>query len=222
MSVRIDELTGNEQAVLLVLMAECRPVPNPELAQLGPKLEPRSRTKLKDRGLIEVTPGRPMKITLANNGWGVCAKIIESGEAPLRPSSQGKALYTLLRSLHRFFTQRDLVLADVFGPVRDDEAKPIAPAAPVVDISESTVEQQVRSAYHRLVARPGGWVGLALLRNELAHIPRTELDAALRQLFRAPGVTLIPEENQKVITAEDRAAAIEIGDQSKHLIAVQS
>jgi hypothetical protein len=38
-TVAPDELTGTEQAVLLVLMAECRPVPNPELNTLGPVLE---------------------------------------------------------------------------------------------------------------------------------------------------------------------------------------
>jgi hypothetical protein len=220
-SVQIDELTGNEQAVLLVLMAECRPVPNPELAQLGPKLEVSSRTKLKDRGLIDVTAGRPMVVELTDSGWQICAQIIRAGVVPPKPSSQGKTLYTLLRSLHRYFTQRELVPADVFGPAADEEphgARPRPAAIPTV----STVEEQVRGAYDRLVVRPGGWVGLAQLRNELAHIPRADLDAVLRQLYRTPGVTLIPEENQKVITADDRAAAIEIGDQDKHLIAVQA
>jgi hypothetical protein len=219
--IQCDELTGNEQAVLLVLMAENRAVPNPELAQLGPKLEPGSRKKFEDGGLIEVTPGRPMKIELLSDGWKLCGEIIKAGEVPRSPSSQGKALYTLLRSLNRFVTQRDLALADVFGMANEEEAGLIGVAAAAAPTG-SAVEDQVLSAYRRLVARPGGWVGLALLRNELAHIPRAELDIALRHLYRTPGVTLIPEENQKVITAEDRAAAIEIGDQHKHLIAVQS
>jgi hypothetical protein len=41
-------------------------------------------------------------------------------------------------------------------------------------------------------------------------------------MYRSPGVSLIPEENQKTLTAEDRAAAVEIGDQDKHLIAIEN
>ena len=41
--------------------------------------------------------------------------------------------------------------------------------------------------------------------------PAGELDAALQTLNRTPGVSLIPEENQKVLTAADRDAA-HLGD----------
>ncbi len=44
---------------------------------------------------------------------------------------------------------------------------------------------------------------------------------ALHALYRTPEVSLIPEENQKVLTAADRAAAVVIGDQNKHLIAIE-
>ena len=36
-----------------------------------------------------------------------------------------------------------------------------------------------------------------------------------------PGVSLIPEENLKVLTAADRDAAIVIGDHAKHLLAIE-
>jgi hypothetical protein len=73
-----------------------------------------------------------------------------------------------------------------------------------------------------LVARPGGWLGLVKLRAELSDVPRADLDAALVRLYQAPGVSLVPEENQKTLTTADRAAAVEIGLQDKHLIAIQS
>ncbi|MET0702307.1 MAG: hypothetical protein ABWY93_21855, partial [Mycobacterium sp.] len=60
------------------------------------------------------------------------------------------------------------------------------------------------------------------LRAELPEVTRPELDAALTRMYRTPGVSLIPEENQKTLTAEDRAAAVEIGDQAKHLIAIEN
>ena len=77
-----------------------------------------------------------------------------------------------------------------------------------------------RSAYADLAPRPGGWVSLTRLRAELSDADRGDIDTALRTLYRAAGVSLIPEENQKVLTTEDRHAAVLIGDQSKHLIAI--
>ena len=53
MSVTPADLTGTERAVLLVLMAESRPVPNPDLIALGPRLEKTGRDKLNNLGLIE-------------------------------------------------------------------------------------------------------------------------------------------------------------------------
>jgi hypothetical protein len=41
-------------------------------------------------------------------------------------------------------------------------------------------------------------------------------------MYRLPGISLIPEENQKTLTDQDRAAAVAIGDQDKHLIAIES
>ena len=57
MSVDPEELNGTMQAVLLVLMAEARPVRNPELAILGPELRKQDRDDLVRDGLIEVTTG---------------------------------------------------------------------------------------------------------------------------------------------------------------------
>lgn len=230
MSIAINELTGTEQTVLLTLMAECRVVPNPELASLGPSLEKPGRDKLVRYGLIEVTkPGRAMALELTDKGWQTCRRIIEAGEAPHGSKPQAKALYTLLRSLNRYFVRNDLVLSEVFGPASAAvlesvaaEPHPVAPVAPAPAPRADIAEHQVRSSYQRLAANPGGWVGLVRLRAELAGLSRAEQDVVLRQLFRAPDVSLIPEENQKVLTAEDRAAAIEIGGENKHLIAIDA
>jgi hypothetical protein len=205
-SIDPEELTGTEQAVLLVLMAEARPVRNPDLAVLGPKLDKQNRERLIERGLIEITATKPaMTLDLTDRGWKTCAAII-GAEAPERPSGQGKALYTLLGALRRYFDREDLAPADVFVALDD-----------AVD-----VESRVRSAYVKLAARAGGWVDLARLRAELPDVSKRELDDALTQMQRTPGVSLIPEENQKTLTDEDHAAAVEIGNQARHLIAIES
>lgn len=215
MSIDPEELTGTEQAVLLVLMAEARPVRNPELSALGPELKKRDRDRLAQRGLIEVTTeNRAMVLELTDRGWATCAKLF-GADTPARPSGQGKALYTVLRALRRYFDRDDLAPGEVFFPI-DDHALAGEP-----DVLGDQIEVEVRAAYVRLAARAGGWVDLVRLREELSDVSRHDLDGALTRMYRIPGVSLVPEENQKTLTARDHDAAISIGDQAKHLIAIE-
>jgi len=215
-SLEPEELTGTEQAVLLVLMAEARPIANPELSTLGPELKKNYRDRLEEHGLIVVTkPDRSLVLELTDKGARTCARLI-GADTPDRPSGQGKALYTLLRALRRYFDREDLAPGDVFLPL--DAHPPEGDPDPLGD----DIEARVRAAYVRLAARAGGWVDLVRLRAELPDVSKRDLDDALTRMYRSPGVSLIPEENQKTLTAEDRAAAVEIGDQDKHLIAIEN
>ncbi len=215
MSLEPDEMTGTEQAVLLVLMAEARPVRNPELPTLGPELKKRDRDRLQGHGLIEVTTvGRSMVLELTDKGAATCAKLF-GAETPARPSGQGKALYTLLRAMRRYFDREDLVPGDVFLPL--DAHAPEGDPDPLGD----DIEARVRSAYVRLAAYEGGWVDLVRLRAELSDVSKPDLDDALTQMYLVPGVSLVREDNQKTLTAADHAAAVEIGNQPKHMIAIQ-
>jgi hypothetical protein len=200
------DLTGTERSVLLVLMAESCPVPNPDLLALGPKLDKPGRDKLNTLGLIESDrSGGRFVHELTDRGWRLCHDILAAGPPP-RSTGPAKTLYTVLGALDRYLRRADLSLADLFG---SDQPTP------------ATVEDRVRRAYAGLTPRPGGWVSLTRLRIELADTRRADVDAALHTLFRAPGVSLIPEENQKVLTAADRDAAVVIGDENKHLIAIE-
>ncbi|OBB17929.1 hypothetical protein A5761_08985 [Mycolicibacterium setense] len=217
MNVTPDELTGTEQAVLLVLMAESRPVPNPELERLGPKLDKPQRDRLNRLGLIETTGTRPLVHELTDAGWALCRALFGAAPPP-RSSGQGRAMYTLLNALHRYFEHAELVPADVFLPPEEPE-EPARAAAPT---PEAAPDIQLRTAYSGLAARPGGWVSLLRLREAVPGLTRPTVDAALISLYQQPGVSLIPEENQKVLTPADREAAVEIGNQDKHLIAIES
>jgi hypothetical protein len=215
-TINPDELTGTQQAVLLVLMAECRAVRNPELEALGPRLDKESRVQLNSRGLVESTlVSRTWVHELTDTGWATCRRIIGS-DTPPRSSGQGKALYTLLRGLDRYLTGADVPLSEVFAA-----PPPAAPEAEPASSPVSDAEQLVREAYARLAQRPGGWVALVRLRAEIPQLPHVQLDDVLRRMYRIPGVHLIPEENQKVLTGDDRSAAVAIGDQDKHLIAIE-
>lgn len=211
-----DDLNGTEAAVLLVLMAEASPVKNTELKALGPELSKTTRDKLKNSGLIEVnTSVRPMTLELTDKGWRICGDLI-GGDPPARSNGAGKAMFTVLAGLRRWLDRTDSRPADVFS-ARGDEPAPVEKTEATVDI-----EASIRGAYTRLAREPGSAVRLSRLRNELRDISRSELDEALARLRRAPDVSLIPEENQKTLTDEDRAAAVVVGNQHNHLLSIES
>lgn len=82
------------------------------------------------------------------------------------------------------------------------------------------IEGTIRDTYERLANRPGGWVGLAQIRAEVAST-RAEMDAALSRLAVMPDIRIIPIANLKSLTPEDRAAAIHLGGELKHAIAIE-
>ncbi len=206
------DLTGTERAVLIVLMAESRPVANPELAALGPALDKPGRDKLNALGLIESerVKGRYVH-ELTDRGWALCRDIVAAGPPP-RSTGPAKTLYTVLGALGRYLQRSEVSLAELFWPAETSEAE---------TSQDRTLEDRVRVAYARLTPRPGGWVRLAELRAALDDV-RGDVDTALTALSRAPGVSVIPEEDQKKLTPDDRAAAVIIGDRPKHLIAIEA
>ncbi|MEK8072412.1 hypothetical protein [Rhodococcoides navarretei] len=210
-----EDLNGTEAAVLLVLMAESSPVKNSELKTMGPELAKPSRDKLKNAGLIEVNSSvRPMTLELTDKGWRTCGELI-GGEPPARSTGAGKAMFTVLAGLRRWLDRTDSRPAEVFSP-RGNEPAPVDETDKAVDI-----EASIRAAYARLAHEPGSTVRLSRLRNELRDIPRTDLDDALARLRRAADVALIPEENQKTLTDEERAAAVVVGNQQNHLLSIE-
>ncbi|KQU36410.1 MULTISPECIES: hypothetical protein [unclassified Rhodococcus (in: high G+C Gram-positive bacteria)] len=224
-----NELTGTEVSVLMVLMAEARAVRNPELSTLGPELKKPHRDHLASLGLIEVgKQGRTMTVELTDKGWKHCSDLMGT-QAPKGAAGPGKALFTVMAGLGRWFHRDDVRPAEVFFP-RDTPTSITAPptppnaiVAPAVrsELSAADVEQRIRSTYADLAREPGAWVRLSRLRPALSDISRTDLDEALARLRRAPDASLIPEENQKTLTDEDRAAAVDVGNQQNHLLAIE-
>lgn len=86
---------------------------------------------------------------------------------------------------------------------------------------EQDIEQRIRTTYTALAATPHGWVSLGRLRGALADVPRAAMDEGLRRLDLVHGVFLVPEPNKKTLSDAERAAAIRIGGEDKHLIAIE-
>jgi hypothetical protein len=85
---------------------------------------------------------------------------------------------------------------------------------------EQLLRTRIVNAYDALVGEPKGWVSLTDLRPFFGDVPRAAVDEALRKLSREPGVNIVPESNQKILTDEDTAAALHLGGQEKHLLAI--
>ena len=216
-----DDLTPSEILVLLTLMAESRPVTNAELKALGPELRADSRRKLNRLKLVETdTRTRPFTHELADDGWARCYEEL-SADVPPRANPAARTLYTMLRALRRHFDRHDLRPADVFlaAEISEDttESEPVR-AVP----DGSDLEDRIRAAYARHAARPGAWVGLADLRSALSGVAKDEIDRALVRMYKFPDVHLVPEEIQKMLTEGDRAAAVVIGNQDKHALAIEA
>jgi hypothetical protein len=205
-----ERLGVKQRAVMLVLMAEGRELSNTEMAERhGLRLDGTQRVHLNKLGLVESSRagGRaPYVHELTDLGWRWCAEELKSGRPRVqREESLGKALYAVLAGLGRYLDHIEKGPADVFH---------VRPA--------ESVEARIRATYEKLADRPGDLVSLTDLRDELGGTPRAEVDKALLQLNVVRGVTLAPRENQRLLTRRDHDAALRIGTQDNHLLAIES
>jgi len=237
------EFSLPERAVLLTLMSLGREVSNPELKQLiSTDLTGKSRTRLNQEGLVASRKeGRAFVHELTDKGWRWCADEL-GNPPPKRSGSAGGALYAVLAGLKRFLDRADLRPADVFGPPASATPAPVPPVAgatpsgarpaatapsgvPVAapGVPAADLAERIRVAYRRLARHPRDWVSLTDLRQQLgADAPHDQVDAVLRELERTREANLVPQANQKVLTAADHAAAVRIGMEDTHLLSMEA
>ncbi|MCG5450510.1 hypothetical protein [Micromonospora hortensis] len=232
----VPHLTPNQINALVVLMVEARRLTNVELKELaGFTLTGKDNTKLVDLGLVDTDrTHRPFAHELTEQGWRV-ARQLHTAAPPKQGGSTTRSLFVVLSNLHRsldrlrvshgdFFKQTEATAAPATSePLREapaPAAPAAAPAAAAAPVSAVQVEALVRSAYRDLAAAPGAWVGLADVRDRLADTDRATLDAALRAMVGREDVRIIPVANTKSLTARDRAAAVRIGNEDNHALAI--
>ena len=213
-----DGLTPSESAILLLLMAEAREISNPELKERYKfTLDGRSRIKLNDlRYVASRKVGRAYAHQLDDKGW-----VRVRDELVLR-SPRAYAIGAALAALHDSLRRRVLPrtpyrnLGEMFSRAED-----VAPDGSFGSGDDKgTLDERIRQAYASLADQPGAWVSLARLRPLMADVDRAVLDEALRRLNREPDVNIVPESNQKTLTAEQIDAAVDIGGRDKHLLAI--
>jgi hypothetical protein len=101
------------------------------------------------------------------------------------------------------------------------------PSAPAVDSSQNvppapaaaSVDDRVQAAVtDALGGQSGGLLSLAKLRDQLADVPRADVDAALLRLDRARAIQLEPDPHRLALTDRAKAAAIPLGGEDMHLV----
>jgi hypothetical protein len=212
-----DDLTASESAILVVLMAEAREVLNTELVErYGLDVRKPQRDKLTRLHYVASRrSGRTYALQLDDKGWVHMQNDLNfslRGAAAL-----GAALTALQASLRDRVLARSgcATLAELFALSDVRASVPTAAPAP-----SGPLTARIISAYQALAEEPGAWVSLGRLRPFFADIPRDRLDDSLRLLSREEGVNIAPESNQKTLTEADIKAALRLGGQENHLLAI--
>jgi hypothetical protein len=206
-----DDLTPSDSAILIALMAEARAMLNTELVErYGINVEKSRRDKLNRLQLVRSEKsGRTYLHELDDKGW---VRVQDDVDVS---SPKARAIGGALNALHVNLRERVLSrsgyrsLGEMFS--RTDITPPERP---------SNLDLRLRNAYAALAAEPRAWVALSRLRPFFGDVPKADVDEALRRLSRAADVNLVPENNQKTLTDADRAAALHLGGQEKHLLAI--
>ncbi|GAB3425253.1 hypothetical protein [Flindersiella endophytica] len=213
MVVQLEALSTKERAALFVLLAEARELTNAEIEErVGFRLSGQARMRLNDLKLVESRKaGRMYVHELTDAGWYRCTDELSANWGSAAKPME-RALYTLLHALGRYLDRSDRSLADLFAPSR-----------PAEDSGPETrsIEASIFAGYQELAGEPGDFIKLSQLRRELASIGRDELDATLDRLYQEQYVNLIPQSNQRALTAADRESALRIGGEDKHLISIE-
>jgi hypothetical protein len=192
-------------------MGLSRSVSNTELHELaGIRIDGAVRRDLNEQRLVvstRVKGNAPFVHELTEAGWSRCRDLL-TADRPERPGPLGHALHVVLAGLDRYLSRTNLRLEDVFQPA--------------TEITRDEIEPHIRDAYATLARRPGDLVRLAQLRPMLDGAAREDVDGVLREMSRAKQALLVPDSNRKMLTDDDHAAAIRIGGEDNHLLAIEA
>lgn len=154
MAIIAANLSVRERAVLFALLAEARPVVNPELAErIGFRLHGARRRRLNELGLVKSHKrGRAYAHELTETGWRWCALELAGGttghgaEAG-RGTAIERALYAVIGSIGRHLEATGPSLADVI--VQLPAANPER---------QQTAHRPEYQGTHRGTSRDIGWI----------------------------------------------------------------
>jgi hypothetical protein len=204
-----DRLGNKATAALLALMGLGGKASNTDLEPVvGFRLDGPERRRLNELDLVisHREGNKAFVHKLTRQGWAWCADEL-SAERPPQAYSLGGALYAILSGLRRFLDRNNTQLKDVF-------------TAPEANLGDG-LAAQIRKAYGKLARSPREYVPLADLRPLLDGATKDDVDRVLKDMSRARQAYLAPDSDRKNLTDADHAAAVRIGGEDSHLIAIE-
>ncbi len=181
---------------------------------IRPEVKKPDREALLRAGLIASEKrdrsGRWLEMT--DKGWAWAADHLDA-DLPKRSTAGSAILQAWLKRLKAFMEARGLALADILGPQQPAERQPIDYPA---------VRQRIRKAYLELTGgRLNTRAHLSDIREKLKDIDRATLDEALKRMQREQEASLYQLDNRIEITEADRAAAIYVGREPRHILWIE-
>ncbi|MEU7477755.1 hypothetical protein AB0A63_17320 [Lentzea sp. NPDC042327] len=197
-----EKYASSAKAVLMVLLLENREMANTEFTvQRKIKFGRADREALNRDKLIESsTDVTPYTHRITDEGIEWCITDLTESEMPARMGPQARALLEMVRRFVPFLRQKGL-LAEA--------------------IRSRDLEDLIKQVYLELGDGYQDWVRLAKLRPRLDGAEREEVDQTLLKMVKDGSTHLVASANRKVLTDEDHAAAIRIGGEDKHLVAIE-
>ncbi|XVU22771.1 hypothetical protein ACQPZJ_36685 [Actinoplanes sp. CA-054009] len=199
------ELTGAEYVYLILLDKAGRELSNTEMdKRYGVRLVSPAYEKLNASGFVSSdTTRRPYRHSLTKKGVDELAVPLSIDQDQAEPGER------------RSFRER-LYWAGLVAQQNDKAGAPVAGngAAP------ADLDGRIRATYAKLAAAPGEWVDLTALRPLLADVSKADLDKALTRMLDASDVRLEPEPFGHRVGAEERRAAVHIGGEDRHKLAI--
>lgn len=197
---------------------------------IRPEPSPADRRALEAARLI--TMGKRTRqgipIALTDHAWSWAADNL--GTALTINTNAGTAiLHGWLTRLDAYMRTQNVALADILGPQRprrsDDETPAETPAEtpPAAPPSTRPADQAARARIRAACLDLAGGalntrVLLRDLRAKLPDIDRATLDAALKRMEQDDEVSLMPLDNRIEIGEADRAAALHVGREPRHIV----
>jgi hypothetical protein len=184
--------------------------------KVRPVIEKVEREALKAADLIDFRKekGGAYFITVTDRGWDWAEQHLSD---PLPEKTFGGAfvLRAWLSRLHSFLKARDLRLAEVLA---EQLTKPPADESSPRSLNYSDLRDRIRTAYREVAGGFDQRVLLRDLRPKLADIDRRQVDAALMQMLRDQEASLMQLDYRPDVTDEDHEAALQIGNEPRHII----
>jgi hypothetical protein len=192
---------------------------------LKPEVERAEREALRQAGLITFDKRvRPFKLEVTDRGWRWAEEHLADA-LPDKTYGGAFVLRAWLTRLRAFMQARDIGLAEIlaeqaerrFPSVESQRAAQPTDVSPFHDYSG--LRERIRRAY--LEVTGGSFNRRALLRDireRLPNVDRSDLDDALNRMQRDEDASLMRLDNSVEITDADRAAALYIGREPRHIL----